>query len=127
MSKPLTQPQMNALRALADIEDNHRLTTPRNVAKALWPDSEAWNRRTRGRRTGKINGAIGGTMPMKAATLLWRLDARGCATCPLDSSTWEVTSRGRRVLAGTDEPLPVAEKQAEPIRQPKLKPARTHR
>jgi len=104
MSDDLTAPQHRCLQALADLTVERPTVRPRAVAKALWPDSPAWERRTRGRRTGTINGAVGGTMPMKAATLLWRLEERGLA-CE-DDRAWRVTDRGRRVLAGTDAPLP---------------------
>lgn len=101
--KPLTGPQTNALRALAAAEHPQ---SPRAVARALWPLSIGWERRTH--MYGGRQGAVGGTMPMKAATLLWRLEARGCASYGSDY-LWTITPRGRRVLDGTDQPLPVKE------------------
>lgn len=47
-------------------------------ARAMWPDSPAWNRRTH-RHDGK-SGAVGGTMPMVGARMLYRLCDEGRAT-----------------------------------------------
>lgn len=112
----LTEPQWRALAALRALVDEPRVTggppaghtTPRQVAERLWPDSEAWHRRTRGRRTGTANGAVGGTMPMKGAQLLWRLwnhryarllderDYRHLAGRP--HNLWTITDAGRQAL-----------------------------
>lgn len=112
----LTEPQWRALAALRDLVDEPRPngdpaghTSPRQVAERLWPDSEAWHRRTRGRRTGTVNGAVGGTMPMKGAQLLWRLHERRYARL-LDEhdyrhlagqshNLWTITHDGRQALA----------------------------
>ena len=111
VSKPLTGPQMRALAALRELSDSRgpgfdpRPVWPRELARTLWPDSVGWTKRTRKYGTNDP-GAVGGTMPMKAATLLWRLHERGLAWRPdWDSNGWEITERGRRVLAGIDEPL----------------------
>lgn len=128
MSEPLTQPQKNALEALAALSDANpaypdRAVAPKAVALALWPDSEAWTKRNRGRRTGTIAGAVGGTMPMKAANLLWRLRERGLAE-PEEhgSDLWILTPLGRRVLAGTDVPKPKPVKVPEPKIERQRKP-----
>lgn len=74
---------------------------PRQLAKMRWPDSVGWTKTTR--KYGGHTGAVGGTMPMKAATVLWRLHSRGLAWCE-DHNRWSITEKGRRVLAGTEEP-----------------------
>lgn len=129
----LTGPQMRALQALADLSDEPHGTagiawgysTPKAVAKRLWPDSPGWGK-VSSRRSNRVKtGAYGATMPMKAATLLWRLSARGCAECAFDSNKWTVTDRGRGVLAGTDEPLPLTVREPALVRTPKTpKPPR---
>lgn len=72
----LTAPQARMLRILADVQPDDRPMAPREVAHKMWPDSPAWEKRTR-RYGANRNGALGGTMPMKAATMLWRLKERG--------------------------------------------------
>lgn len=54
----------------------HPRTASRDVARALWPDSPAWQQRTR-RYGARAAGAVGGTMPMNAARLLHGLADRG--------------------------------------------------
>lgn len=125
MSEPLTEPQTRALTVLG--EQDGRSISPRDVALALWPDSEAWTKRTRGRRTGTISGAVGGTMPMKAARLLWALHARGLAEEDRDSRQWHITVLGEKVLAGTAEPKPKPVRQPEPVVVRQRKPPRTSR
>jgi hypothetical protein len=101
--KPLTTAQRNALKALTACCDTALGTsgTPlgytysRAVAFELWPNSIAWNRRAR-RHDGR-SGALGATMPMKAATMLWKLQARGLATLE-GTARWSVTDLGRRTL-----------------------------
>lgn len=98
----LTGPQTNALRVLRDLCDQpmgtagrpHGYTTPRPVARKLWPDSVGWTKRTRMYGTNR-NGAVGGTMPMKAATLLWKLWPH-FASC--EDNRWSITDAGRRYL-----------------------------
>ncbi|MDF2915887.1 MAG: hypothetical protein K0S70_104 [Microbacterium sp.] len=46
--------------------------SPREFAMLMWPDSPAWHKRTR-KFGGRDPGAVGGTMPMNGARLLWRL------------------------------------------------------
>lgn len=98
----LTQPQRRALAALAtlcegDEDAPERTASARQVARILWPDSPAWNKVTFMR--GGRSGAMGGTMPMKAATLLWRLHSHGLAY--EHDRRWSITSSGRRFLAET--------------------------
>lgn len=94
----LTGPQARTLAALATATAPREGSThvpaasPRQIAHALWPDSPAWERRTNMR--GGRNGAVGGTMPMKAATLLWRLADRGLAS--QDDGGWRLTDAGLR-------------------------------
>lgn len=96
MPEPITEPQYRALKVLVDFQFEHGHTpSPRQVAKRLWPDSKAWRERTRMR--GERNGAVGGTMPMKAATILWRLHHKGLAYM-LDEYTWTATPKGRRLV-----------------------------
>jgi hypothetical protein len=63
-----TEAQVYALIALAAM-------TAREVAQALWPDSPAWAKRTR-KRLGR-NGAMGGTMPMRAGRILNAMASKG--------------------------------------------------
>lgn len=86
--KPLTGPQQAAL----DIVNaaGGKPMSSREVAKRMWPDSEAWDRRT---RFGAVSnqGAMGGTMPMKAAQVLHRLADRGLIVRRTDNlgiTTW---------------------------------------
>lgn len=109
--KPLTVPQMNALRVLCEAEtyDWHGVTRtraryPMEVARILWPDSRGWKVRSN-RGSTAAGGALGATMPMKAAVLLWRLERRGCARHD-QHNQWFATSLGRDVLAGNAVPLP---------------------
>lgn len=107
MTKPLTGPQAKMLRILADAPvdkyGDARPIPPRGVAKAMWPDSVGWSRRTRKYGTNDP-GALGGTMPMKAATVLWRLQAMGYADRAGASydhlaNLWTITPAGRDALA----------------------------
>lgn len=109
--RPLTEPQRLMLAALSEACDHEaygdRKASPRQLAQMRWPDSEAWKRRTNMR--GGRNGAIGGTMPMKAATVLYRLQERGCAvrtgsTYDSYANLWTITNLGLRVLAGAAQP-----------------------
>lgn len=110
----LTQPQINALRALRDLCDEPIGTakrpagyaSPRSVARLMWPDSVGWTKRTR-KYGGSDPGAVGGTMPMKAAAVLWRLYPR-FATC--ERNRWTITFAGRRYLDSHDNP-PVADSE----------------
>lgn len=89
----LTDPQRHALAAV--VAAGPRGTTARSVAHTLWPDSPAWHKRTRGR--GNRNGALGGTMPMKAAQLLHRLHGLGLVTLDDTGRYWITTHAGERV------------------------------
>ncbi len=53
----------------------HPGASARDVAHHLWPDSPAWQRRTR-KFGGKDPSALGGTMPMRVGRILWHMDAR---------------------------------------------------
>lgn len=103
----LTPAQARALRALADLCDAPHGTdqvpwgyaVPREVAYALWPNSEGWEKVSR-RGSTPAGGARGATMPMKAATLLWRLHGLGLAQNEYRRSRpWTVTDKGRAWLS----------------------------
>lgn len=91
----LTAAQERALRALAP----HDYLTPAALARILWPDSPAWDRTTRSRPG--FNGAKGGTMPMNAARLLWRLRGMGLAYIE-GNARWSITEAGRGALSSPD-------------------------
>ncbi|WP_251153692.1 hypothetical protein [Cellulosimicrobium sp. Marseille-Q4280] len=76
-----------------------RYASAREIALALWPDSPAWQHRTN-RGSGGGNGAVGGTMPMKAGTLLWKLWKAGYARNEFDSigPPWSISDKGRAYL-----------------------------
>lgn len=103
MSKPLTGPQARALVALRDLQDARQSTNPRSVARVLWPDSPGWDKVSR-RGSTPAGGALGATMPMKAAQILWRLREHGMADLPYDSNRWSITEKGRAYLAGENTP-----------------------
>lgn len=101
----LTPSQRKVLEILEGIghdDGMRRWISPRNVAKALWPDSPAWGKRTR--RYGRnANGAVGGTMPMNAAKILNRLEALGVVEeigylMEGQPSAWVLTPRGEQWL-----------------------------
>lgn len=94
----LTAPQRRALEALVAQTPDDRPTYPREVAMALWPDSPGWSKISR-RGSTPAGGALGATMPMKAAALLWRLQRLGLATVEGDNQ-WRPTRAGRREVAG---------------------------
>lgn len=100
----LTEPQALMLKALAEAcHDEERgplahRAAPRQLARMRWPDSPAWGRRTRKYGTNDP-GALGGTMPMKAASVLWRLQSKGLAKrvgAAYDdlANLWQPTQRG---------------------------------
>lgn len=104
----LTKPQALMLAALAQAceKDGNPYgdkAAPRQLAMMRWPDSPAWGKRTRKYGTNDP-GAVGGTMPMKAATVLWRLHGKGLAARvgalydPL-ANLWQPTAAGLRWLA----------------------------
>lgn len=83
----LTPPQRRGLEILAEQEGP---IAPRDFARLMWPDSKGWNRRTRGRDNHP--GAMGGTMPMIGARLLWSLfDSRLASP---DCGRWRITVSG---------------------------------
>jgi hypothetical protein len=76
---------------------------PRQIAERLWPDSPGWQNRTRRYGTNR-NGALGGTMPMLAAKILWRLRDDGLVREPeSDAYLWRITDRGREALGIADD------------------------
>ena len=89
----MTPAQARCLNALIEQADRNPggTTTPRTIARALWPDSPAWNRRTNPRHGS--SGAMGATMPMNAARLLWALQRQGLATAT--DNRWTPTPAGR--------------------------------
>jgi hypothetical protein len=102
----LTQPQRRLLRILEDHDEHQAMAgrggsmSAREVARAMWPDSPGWERRSR-RRATPASGALGATMPMKAGTMLWRLGERGLVAGErhMGSSVWWITAEGRNALA----------------------------
>lgn len=105
----LTPGETSALIALGDLADRlsgsgRRIgnASARQVAKALWPDSPAWEQRTH-KRLG-VNGAVGGTMPMKAGRVLRALERKGMVYSEDDGGTlWYVTFAGQQALAAMGE------------------------
>lgn len=93
----LTPPQRRTLEALSKCD---RPIPSQALARLLWPDSPAWNRGT-GRHDGKAGGK-GATMPMKAATMGYRLSRMGLVDYERPASTvhplWSINSAGRRAL-----------------------------
>lgn len=69
----LTAPQRKGLTLLQE----HQPVSPRQFAQRMWHESPAWSHRTNKR--GGHAGAIGGTMPMKGARMLWTLRDLGLA------------------------------------------------
>lgn len=104
----LTKPQALMLAALREATEGNRPAAPRQLAQMRWPDSVAWTRRTRKFGTNDP-GAVGGTMPMKAATVLWKLAGHGLAErvgASYDSmaNLWMPTPKGLRWLAENHDP-----------------------
>lgn len=103
----ITAPQRRALEVLRDRadEDASRLgydhgVTGRELARNLWPDSPAWDRRTRFHATSN-QGAVGGTMPMLGAKMGRRLEDLGFARVRYSSVMqpyFIITAAGRREL-----------------------------
>jgi hypothetical protein len=93
-SAPMTGPQVRALLALqtACAASASGLVSPREIAHALWPNSPGWAKRS-WRKGSNNGGALGATMPMKAATLLWRLWKRRLAA-PDRRGRWRLTDSG---------------------------------
>lgn len=99
----ITEPQMRTLKVLAELVDEpvgpaqrrRGPVHPRMVAKALWPDSPGWEKRSR-RGSTRSGGALGATMPMKAGGLLNRLFAHGLVW--EEDGAWTISSKGRALL-----------------------------
>jgi len=121
----LTDPQRRLLRVLAD-EPDERGMSPRSIARALWPDSRGWERRSN-RGSTPAGGALGATMPMKAATMLHRLQALGLVSqwgpAGLSDSLWWLTDAGRSAL-DDDSGIEVPVRHREPPRQTSPKPSK---
>jgi hypothetical protein len=104
----LTDPQMRALEAVHDLSGEARgrcdMVSPRQVALALWPDSAAWDKRTR-RQDGTYGGK-GATMPMNAGQLLKALKHRELVQRHPKRRLWALTDRGLALLARAPQPLP---------------------
>lgn len=86
--KKLTAAQQRAYDKLCEIEP----ASPRELARALYPDSPGWSRRTR--KFGGYTGAVGGTMPMIAARVLWSLHHIGFAYQTSDGR-WRAIKRSQ--------------------------------
>ena len=93
----LTPAQARALITLVYLYDinNRRPVSPRQFAKQMWPDSPAWDKRTSPRQQ---TGAMGGTMPMNGAKMLWRLKSMNLASIDWATYQWSPTAYGREVL-----------------------------
>lgn len=96
----VTVPQGRALAILYNRTHTGGVLYPAELAEALWPDSPGWGRRAR-RMATTAGGALGATMPMKAAQLLWRLRGKGYAelgreplTGATSSNRWRITEAG---------------------------------
>ncbi len=93
----LTAPQR---RALQFVNDNPPNVAPRQLAMLMWPDSPGWEKRSR-RGSTPAGGALGATMPMKGATMLWRLRDKGLVRLSdtiLHAQLWEITAKGQEAL-----------------------------
>lgn len=89
----LTPPQRRCLEILV----KRKRVVPWEMAMEMWPDSPGWNRRSR-RSSTPAGGALGATMPMKAATLLWRLHRKGLANLE-GHNRWSPTRSGEAEAA----------------------------
>ncbi len=99
----LTPAQDRAIRLIvADMRASSRpdarySIAPRQLARMLWPDSPAWEKRTRFGATSN-QGALGGTMPMNAAKLLWKLNEHRLVF--LDDYVWRLYPAAERYVDG---------------------------
>jgi hypothetical protein len=99
----LTPAQDRAIRLIvADMRASSRPAVrysiaPRRLAELLWPNSPAWEKRTRFRATSN-QGALGGTMPMNAAKLLWKLNEHRLMY--LDDYVWRLYPAAERYVDG---------------------------
>lgn len=121
---------LTVMRMLADNDHELSAGVPgRTVASALWPDSPAWNKRTRKHGTNDP-GAIGGTMPMKGARAARELNELGLVHINYTEhhqALFRISEAGRRLLeqieAGGEPVVPERPtKQWRPATSPK--PAR---
>ena len=95
----LTPFKERALGVLADAgEKGH---TGRSFALALWPDSPAWRRRTRGSDAHGGGNAMAGTMPMKGARVARELNYLGLCSITYTSSNqpiFTISHQGTKTL-----------------------------
>lgn len=103
----LTPFKESALRALAAAERGPRPGhTGRSFARALWPDSLAWGRRTRGSNARAGGNAMAGTMPMKGARVARELNYLGLCTIEYTSSRqpiFRISHQGKKTLEMLDD------------------------
>lgn len=78
-----------AQRRAYDVLREKQPVSPREFAKLLYPDSPGWKRVTR--KFGGHTGAMGGTMPMIGARMLWKLRDLGLAY--QEGSRWRAIER----------------------------------
>lgn len=90
------------MAAMTEAQARHFNGFPgRAIAKILWPDSTAWNRRTRGSNARAGGNAMAGTMPMLGAKAARALGYEGLLSEHSSShhqSSWRMSERGRRYL-----------------------------
>lgn len=90
-----------AIRDLCEAAGPYALGVPgRSIAAKLWPDSPAWEQRTRFHSTSN-QGSLGGTMPMKGARVAWELERLGLVghrSSSVNQSLFYVTVEGFRYL-----------------------------
>lgn len=105
-TKPITPAQRRAceliLKATEDAPSGWGSVYPAQLARLMWPDSAAWGKRTR-KFGGKDPGAMGGTMPMKAGSLLYRMEGAGLVMQRRLNDTdysWQLTTKGEQVARG---------------------------
>ena len=104
----LTPFKLRVLAALLEVTDNPSPGwnghTGRSLAGALWPNSPAWKKRTRGSDAHAGGNAMAGTMPMKGARAGHELARLGLAHVEYSSHSqpfFTISSKGRRVLAAS--------------------------
>lgn len=92
MSKPLTEPQQRVIDIMRSQPRSYGWA-PGVLARQLWPDSKGWQKRSR-RGSTPAGGALGATMPMKAASMLWRM--RGLGLVYEENGLWYYIGGGAR-------------------------------
>jgi hypothetical protein len=90
----LTPREQMGLSYLREKTEEGFTVSGRDMAQFLYPDSPAWRKRTRARRTGTQNGSLGGTMPMLGAKVLHSLERQGLAYQEKDSAWKAVATDG---------------------------------